>query len=333
MTTTATRTNGTAAGRTTASRLIAGDRILVEPFIRNNGDTLTSTTRKLTGKNAVVVATVLSVEAVSVPRGRVTFRRLNTDLGVVTASPSQTFALAPQDNDVRLPGEDVLTAARRIRAELPAFAQLQLDQQAADKAQSEIADVKADLELAVANVDTKTTAELRAELRELEAKLDAPVEHRAVTTVHGQHCGDCGGFDTTGPCEASDADRADRDKLDAVEHVTPAGVVEEIAQQITFGVDLPSTFEDSLRGLLITLGGTGSPAGSPGCMVSIRTYGVGNVVGQPVDYQPRSITTDADLTRDGQPHLVAIRVNSDGEIISRSAELIPLDSIHTVHVY
>lgn len=86
----------TAQGRTTASRLTIGDRILVELY---DGEPR-STTRKLTGKNGVVVATVEGLNnAAPVDQygygRRVTYRRIHTDLGSFDAAPSQTFALAP----------------------------------------------------------------------------------------------------------------------------------------------------------------------------------------------------------------------------------------------
>lgn len=87
----------TAIGRTTATRLAVGDRILVEVYGVDNR--LIPTTKKLTGKNGVVVATIQAIET-TLSRGGYsrsqTLRTFVTDQGSThPVGPSQTFALAP----------------------------------------------------------------------------------------------------------------------------------------------------------------------------------------------------------------------------------------------
>ena len=81
----------TAEGRTTAARLVIGDKVRVTRSTRNRDD-LFPTHLKCKG---VEVATIESIEQTMLRGGRRATRQyiLTTDLGTIAASSSQTFGL------------------------------------------------------------------------------------------------------------------------------------------------------------------------------------------------------------------------------------------------
>lgn len=313
----------TAQGRTTASRLNLGDRILVE-FLSDG--TPTSTTRKLTGKNGVVVAIVEGLNnAAPVDqygnRRRVTYRRIHTDQGSFDAAPSQTFALAPSE----------LSAAQveETQAWLDTVDHEELIADLADLRASELG------EIASAGTIRNGVVELAHEHEDGdEGPGSGPCTDACVAT-HPDHADTRGekglepvvvDGETVGYRETVYAtpEAAAEAKLDSLQ-LTGSADVDTPAQRISFGPSLPSSFADAVEGLARTI--------APRGVIAVRTYVLNGTVGELVDYQLRAVTSDPALTRDGEPHLAVVRADKDGNAISRSVELIPLDEVHTLHVY